>query len=69
MQIVKILIEIIAIMYWIIMGLLMLFTAYTPPKYVIAATFIITGILVALLVFVKVPTTEVHIHYIEGKMK
>jgi len=66
---VEILIQIIAIMYWIIMGLLIIFTTYTPPKNVIAATFILTGILIAILVFVKVPTTEVHIHYIEGKMK
>jgi len=62
-QTVKILIQVLAIMYWIVMGLLVLFKIYTPPSYVIAAAFILTGISMALLMFTSVPITKVHIHH------
>lgn len=59
---VKLLIQIFAIMYWIIIGLLVLFKIYTPPRYVIASAFILTGILTALMMFARSPITKVYIH-------
>lgn len=59
---VKLLIQIFAVMYWIIIGLLVLFKIYTPPRYVIASAFIITGILIALMMFARFPITKVYIH-------
>lgn len=62
MQIAKILVQVLGVMFWIMMGLLVLFKIYTPPRYVIASAFIITGILTALMMFVRSPITKVYIH-------
>lgn len=59
---VKLLIQILAVMYWIIIGLLVLFKIHTPPRYVIASAFIMTGILIALMTFARSPITKVYIH-------
>lgn len=59
---VKLLIQIFAVMYWIIIGLLLLFKIYTPPRYVIASAFIMTGILIALMMFARSPITNVYIY-------
>lgn len=63
MQTVKILFQILFIMYWIVLGLLILFKIYTPPRSVIATAFIMVGIFLALLMFKSVPITNVHIHH------
>ncbi|WP_285397623.1 hypothetical protein [Lysinibacillus sp. fls2-241-R2A-57] len=59
----KILLQILSIMYWIVLGLLVLFNIYTPSRYIIAAAFIVSGILTAILVFSSVPITKVYIHH------
>jgi len=50
-------------MYWIVLGLVVLFKIYTPPRSVIATTFIMTGILMAILMFASVPIAKVHIYH------
>lgn len=62
MQTVKVMIQILFIMYWILVGLLVLFKIYTPPRSVVAAAFIITGMLIAILIFTSNPITKVHIY-------
>ncbi|MBG9479396.1 hypothetical protein [Lysinibacillus sphaericus] len=63
MQTVEILLQILLIMYWIVLGLSILFKIYTPPRFGIAIAFIMTGILMALLFFASVPITKVHIYH------
>ncbi|MEY9975758.1 hypothetical protein [Lysinibacillus sp. RC79] len=58
----KVLFQILCIMYWIVLGLLVLFNIYTPSRYILAAAFIMSGILMAILVFASVPITKVYIH-------
>jgi len=62
MQTVKVLVQILFIMYWILIGLLVLFKIYTPPRRVIALAFIMTGILTAVLLYDSGPITKVHIY-------
>ncbi|UPW82742.1 hypothetical protein [Lysinibacillus sp. Ag94] len=62
MQTVKILFQILFIMYWVVLGLLILFKIYTPPRSILATAFIMTGILMALLIFARMPITKVYIH-------
>jgi len=62
MQTIKVLVQILFIMYWILIGLLVLFKIYTPPRRVIALAFIMTGILAAVLLFDSGPITKVHIY-------
>ncbi|WP_416141148.1 hypothetical protein ACM1TL_14575 [Lysinibacillus capsici] len=62
-QTVKILFQVLFIMYWFIIGLLIIFKIYTPPRSVIATSFIFTGILMAIIVFSPVPVTKVHIYH------
>ena len=63
MQTVKFLFQILFVMYWIVLGLLVLFKIYTPPRSIIVTAFIMTGILMALLVFTGEPITKVHIYH------
>ncbi|WP_431811589.1 hypothetical protein [Lysinibacillus sp. FW12] len=58
----KVLFQILCIMYWIVLGLLVLFNIYTPSRYILAAAFIMSGVLMAILVFASVPITKVYIH-------
>ncbi|MBX8942554.1 MULTISPECIES: hypothetical protein [unclassified Lysinibacillus] len=63
MQTVIFLLQILFIMYWIMLGLLIVFKVYMPPRSVIATMFIFTGILMAIIVFSPVPITKVHIYH------
>ena len=54
--------QILFIMYWIIIGLLVLFKIYTPSRNVMALAFIMTGVLIAILLFDSGPITKVHIY-------
>lgn len=63
MQTVIFLLQILFIMYWIMLGLLIVFKVYMPPRSVIATMFIFTGILMATIVFSSVPITKVHIYH------
>ncbi len=62
MHTLQILGQILFIMYWIIIGLLVLFKIYTPPTKVMALAFIMTGVLIAILLFDSRPITKVHIY-------
>lgn len=63
MQTVKILFQILFIMYWVVLGLLVALKIYIPPRSVIATAFIFTGILIAILTFASMPITKVHIYH------
>lgn len=63
MQTMEMLLQILFIMYWITLGLLIIFKVYMPPKSVIATSFIFTGILMAILVFSPFPITRVHFYH------
>lgn len=63
MQTMKMLLQILFIMYWIMLGLLIIFKVYMPPKSVIATSFIFTGILMAIIVFSPFQITKVHFYY------
>lgn len=63
METVKILFRILFTMYWIVLGLIILFKVYMPPRLVIATSFIFTGVLMAILLFSAVPITKVHIYH------